>query len=343
MSLIFKRFRYYWAFYSFFVLSIAIAGALPLSAIRISSYFHKLLDLRLQQAQLMIAPEGSSLASIATNLLLLDRPPQSFDFAQVETLLDRLPKAVPVYITRLDRTLIIGTNQRYFQLFQLSPVRGRVFDKPGDIVLGSDLASSLKAKVGSKTSLGHRQGLPSHKLRVVGLLSPSMSPLDRVLLTDLETAYELEDNFQRPYTHLIHAADTTPKPLTSILIGGLSQKERSFLWEKLQDFDDIQVIQPDLFIDDFNRENQGFMNLSKWLMSTVLGLVIVSLAVIAYLVYRLRRYEFIKMRAIGFSKKDVGIFLAQELLLLAFLAGICCFLITWGVTSTTLHLMGFTL
>lgn len=93
---------------------------------------------------------------------------------------------------------VVGTNEEMFQSFryaddeQLSLSDGKPFNHLYDAVLGSEVAATLGYKTGDDITLSHgveSRSLQEHKdkpFKVTGVLEPTGTPMDRVIMISLE-------------------------------------------------------------------------------------------------------------------------------------------------------------
>jgi putative ABC transport system permease protein len=158
---------------------------------------------------------------------------------------DDVAWAVPISLGDSHRGFrVMGTTPAYFDHYkygarqELRFARGDRFQDIFDAVIGAQLARDLGYDVGSPLVLTHglgSQGLSDHDnrpFRVVGILAPTGTPVDRTLHVPLEgiTAMHVgwETGTRNPLADtlgeaLIRSFDLTPKTVTAIFVG-LKQK-----------------------------------------------------------------------------------------------------------------------
>lgn len=98
---------------------------------------------------------------------------------------------------------IMGTTPDILSVYRADVAQGRVWKKPLEAVLGDQAARSLRLNVGDSFVGAHGLALGGElhsqfPYRVVGILAPTGSVLDRLVLTDIETVR---------YIHAKHAED----------------------------------------------------------------------------------------------------------------------------------------
>jgi putative ABC transport system permease protein len=140
---------------------------------------------------------------------------------------------------------VLGTTDAYFDHYKygrgqsLALAKGERFGDVFDAVIGADVARELGYEIGSPLVLSHGLGTANldgghenRPFRVVGILAPTGTPVDRTVHVSLEaiTAIHVgwETGAKNPLSDtidetMIRSFDLTPKSVTAILVG-LTQK-----------------------------------------------------------------------------------------------------------------------
>lgn len=152
--------------------------------------------------------------------------------------------AVPVSLGDSHRGFaVLGTTPAYFERFRygfdrpLALSEGRPFsgtlDGVFEAVLGSEVARSLGYRLDQQITLSHGSGaalLPEHKdkpFRVVGILAPTGTPVDRSVHVSLQAIEAIHLDWQAgvPMPGLaiapefVRKFDLTPRAITAVLVG----------------------------------------------------------------------------------------------------------------------------
>lgn len=135
---------------------------------------------------------------------------------------------------------VLGTDQNYFEHYHYGDGRKLTFSAGGpfsdlyDAVLGSDVARTLRYKLGDSIIIAHGLGAVSFALhkdkpfKVVGILAPTGTPVDRTVHISVQaiTAIHLDwrNGMQAPPGFRISAEearkhDLTPDSITAFLVG----------------------------------------------------------------------------------------------------------------------------
>ncbi len=148
---------------------------------------------------LIIAAEGSRLQSVLCNLYQIDKPTGNINYARTGfvRMHPMVKKAIPLSIGDNYKTYrILATTHDYIELYKGKIAKGKLWEKPMEATLGSEVAQKFNLKIGDKFSGGHGLGesIEEHKGQqyvVVGILEPSNTVLDNLLLTSLESVWIL--------------------------------------------------------------------------------------------------------------------------------------------------------
>ncbi|HSN70312.1 MAG TPA: ABC transporter permease [Steroidobacteraceae bacterium] len=133
---------------------------------------------------------------------------------------------------------VVGTTTAYFEHYRYARTRelafaaGRPFAAPDEAVLGAEVARVLGYEVGTAITIAHGIGEVSfaphddHPFRVVGILAPTGTPVDRSVHVSLEAIEAIHLDWQsgmrlpgaRP-DGAAGAPDLTPTAITAFIVG----------------------------------------------------------------------------------------------------------------------------
>lgn len=132
---------------------------------------------------------------------------------------------------------VLGTDRNYFAHFRygnkqaLSFAKGAEFSQPNEVVLGADVAKTLGYQLGTQIVLAHGLGKTSfhhhddHPLTVVGILSPTGTPVDKTVhvpLAAIDTMHGTTKKSQTTSNHE-HQHDKEHPHTYNDLVGHPSQ------------------------------------------------------------------------------------------------------------------------
>ncbi len=150
---------------------------------------------------LVIGAKGSPLQLILAGVYHADVPPGNITLAETKPWTEHplVESATPLALGDSFRGFrIVGSTHEYLALYKGKLAAGELWSKPLEIVVGSRVASKTGLRVGSTFSGVHGldDGGHSHdedKYIVVGILQPTETILDRLLVTSMESVWKLHE------------------------------------------------------------------------------------------------------------------------------------------------------
>lgn len=148
---------------------------------------------------LVIGAKGSPLQLILAGVYHADVPPGNIALADTKPWVEHplVHSATPLALGDSFKGFrIVGSTHEYLTIYKGKLAAGELWSKPLEIVVGSHVASKTGLKIGSKFSGVHGldDGGHSHdddSYIVVGILQPTKTILDRLLITSMESVWKL--------------------------------------------------------------------------------------------------------------------------------------------------------
>ena len=150
---------------------------------------------------LVVGAKGSPLQIILSTIYQLDVPTGNIALSDAQALLKNplVKEGIPISMgDSYKGARIVGTTPAYINLYGGKFVSGAVFSKPFEAVVGARVATELNLTLGTKFVGAHgiTQGPGTtphdeHPLMVVGVLAPTQTVLDRVILVNLKTVWDV--------------------------------------------------------------------------------------------------------------------------------------------------------
>ncbi|MEX3072078.1 ABC transporter permease [Vibrio alginolyticus] len=237
---------------------------------------------------------------------------------------------------------VMGTNHSYFEHYKygskqpLTLIEGNEFNGLFETVLGSDVAKQLGYQIGSEIIIAHGisdVGFSRHDnlpFRVVGILAPTGTPVDKTVHVSLEAIEAIHVGWESgarlgptPNADEIKAREFQPKQITAMLVGLKSRIQTFALQRQINTYpkEPLSAIMPGVAL----HELWGMMSVAEQALMAVSGFVVVAglLGMLSSLLTSLqeRRREMAILRAMGARPKHVFSLLISEASLLTF-AGI---------------------
>ena len=146
---------------------------------------------------LVIGAKGSPLQLVLASIYHVDFPTGNIPLAEAERWAAHplVAQAIPLALgDSLAGFRIVGTEPAYAAHYGAEPAAGRLWREPFEATLGATVAARTGLEVGDRFvgSHGLAAGGPEHgehRYTVVGILGPSASVLDRVVLTPIESVW----------------------------------------------------------------------------------------------------------------------------------------------------------
>jgi len=206
MKTLFFAWRYLWsrplgAALNVLLLSLGLASItfLLLVAHQLSRAF----DRDLAGIDVVVGAKGSPMQLILSGVLHIDVPPGNVPLQAVRALEGHpmVARVIPISLGDNFRGYrIVGTSHDYITHYAATVAQGRLWDAPMQVVLGSTTAAKLGAALGNTFVGTHGLGAGGHAhgdstYTVVGILAPSGSVLDRLILTDTASVWKVHEDF----------------------------------------------------------------------------------------------------------------------------------------------------
>ena len=157
---------------------------------------------------LVVGAKGSPMQLILSGVYHLDAPTGNIPLAEARKLADhRLVKQViPLALGDSFRGYrVVGAPHAYVALYGGRVASGRLWEAPMQATIGAEVARATGLAVGASFVGAHGigdaggEGHEQHPFTVVGVLAPSGTVLDRLVLTAIESVWEMhEDHSAKP-------------------------------------------------------------------------------------------------------------------------------------------------
>ncbi|CAM3840246.1 FtsX-like permease family protein [Roseateles saccharophilus] len=277
---------------------------------------------------LVVGAKGSPMQIMLAGVFHLDAPTGNIPLATL-ALLKKQPlvaQAVPLSLGDSFRGYrIAGTTPDYVDLYGGRLGQGALWTKPMQAVLGAEVAHVSGLKVGDRFAGSH--GLAEgggahgdHLFEVVGVLAESGSVLDRLVLTDLASVWQVHEEHHAGEAH-DEAADDR-REITLALVRYRSPLAAVMLPRWVNAQDGLQSAAPAL-------ETARLMRLVGAGTEVLRGFGLVLLAAAGLSVWvallhavRARQGDLAMLRMLGAPARRVAALIALEALLLAGLAAV---------------------
>lgn len=150
---------------------------------------------------LVVGAKGSPLQLVLCSVFHIDFPTGNIKLSEAEMLTKNrlIKKAIPMALgDSYQNFRIIGTDTAYANLYDAQLLEGTWWSNDLDVTVGAAAAEALKLKVGDTFASAHGLTTDGHaheddKYKVVGILRPSRSVIDNLLLTNVSSIWRVHD------------------------------------------------------------------------------------------------------------------------------------------------------
>ena len=172
---------------------------------------------------LIIGAKGSPLQLVLSSMYHIDNPTGNINLNEFNTMLGThlgrqyIKQAIPISSgDSHEGHRIVGTTHAYPTLYKAELAEGKLWEAKYEVTIGSVVAERLAMKIGDTFFSAHGVGGEGdmHKdkpMKVVGILKPTGSVIDQLLLTGTETVWGVHEEEGAPI-------DSANREVTAMLI-----------------------------------------------------------------------------------------------------------------------------
>ncbi len=193
--------------------------SLGIAVITILLLFNKQLEQKISTnsrgIDLVVGAKGSPLQLILCNIFHIDFPTGNISLAEAERISKHrlIKKAIPLALGDSYKSYrIIGTNRDYAALYKAELAEGQWFQRDLEVTIGATVAEMSKLKLGDTFESAHglAEGGHSHNdhlYKVTGILKPSYTVVDNLILTNVESVWLMHHEEGEPAEEEDHDHD----------------------------------------------------------------------------------------------------------------------------------------
>ncbi len=206
MKTLFFAWRYLWsrpmgAALNLLLLSLGLASITFL--LLVGAQLSKAFDRDLVGIDVVVGAKGSPMQLILSGVLHIDVPPGNVPLQAVNELAKNplVAQIIPISLgDNFGGYRIVGTSTAYVDHYQAQLAQGTLWTQPMQAVLGSTVAQRMGLQLGQTFVGSHGLGAGGHThgetaYTVVGILEPSGSVLDRLILTDTASVWKVHEDY----------------------------------------------------------------------------------------------------------------------------------------------------
>ncbi len=219
------KFRALGSIFNVIILALGIATIITL--LQLSQMLEQRFTRDLQGIDLVVGAKGSPIQLILSSVFHIDIPNGNIPLAEAQELEKNplIKTAIPLALgDNYNGFRIVGTNSDYISHYDGKIAQGKIFTQQMEATLGSDVARKYKLKVGDQIvgahGLANSDDLHSDfPYTIVGILQPSGTVLDRLVLTPVESVWHVHEHPDEDDAEEVAYKKAHPeKEITSLLI-----------------------------------------------------------------------------------------------------------------------------
>lgn len=182
---------------------LALGITMITSLLLFSNQLQKKIESNAKGIDLVVGAKGSPLQLILCNIFHIDFPTGNIKLKDAESIATHplVKQAIPLSLgDSYQNFRIIGATPAYADLYQAKLAQGDWYDHMMEVVIGSAVAKQTKLNIDSTFSSAHGLSENGHhheaKFTVTGILEPTGTVLDDLILTPLESVWEVHEEHE---------------------------------------------------------------------------------------------------------------------------------------------------
>ena len=170
--------------------------------LQLNSLIKTQMDNNLKGIDMVVGAKGSPLQLILSAVYHIDSPTGNISVEDAEKIKNNRMVGSSIDLLYGDNYKgyrIVGTEQKFLDLYNAKIKEGKKWDEPFEVVVGSKIYSKFNIKIDDElvSSHGLRETGEEHAdqlFKVVGLLEPSNSVIDQLIVTSPQSIWDLHDD-----------------------------------------------------------------------------------------------------------------------------------------------------
>lgn len=297
------------------ILMLSVSIALLLGIQQLDASFKQQLDNNLADIDMVVGAKGSPLQLVLSSVLHIDNPTGNIPYEEAKRIIKNplVDKAVPIsYGDNYKGYRIVGTTVLFPQLYNTAIEKGKSWQKPMEVVLGSTVANRLGLQVGDSFLSSHglaEQGGHEHAehLTIVGIYQPANKVIDRLIITDLETIWEIHH----------HEEEEHENEITSLLVSFRNPMGLMTMPRRINEQSNFQAALPKYELDRLYQFTGVGVETITWIAYAIMVISCITIFISLYRMVRDRAFDLALMRTYGASTSQLVKMVAYEGLLIA--------------------------
>ena len=203
------KYRFLNSFLSIMLTAFGVSIALLIS--QFGNHIQNRINLDGQGIDIVVGAKGSPLQLILSSVYHIDIPTGNIAYSQAKKIMNnpQIEESIPLALGDNWRGFrIVGTTTNYIRHYDMSLSTGRYWDQNFEVVVGSSVNLDIGYEfMGVHGLLEDGSSHEEHKYNVVGILKPSGTVIDRLILTSLNSVldihglHKVDNSFEKNHEH----------------------------------------------------------------------------------------------------------------------------------------------
>ena len=203
------KYRFLNSFLSIMLTAFGVSIALLIS--QFGNHIQNRINLDGQGIDIVVGAKGSPLQLILSSVYHIDIPTGNIAYSQAKKIMNnpQIEESIPLALGDNWRGFrIVGTTTNYIRHYDMSLSTGRYWDQNFEVVVGSSVNLDIGDEfMGVHGLLEDGSSHEEHKYDVVGILKPSGTVIDRLILTSLNSVldihglHKVDNSFEKNHEH----------------------------------------------------------------------------------------------------------------------------------------------
>ena len=203
------KYRFLNSFLSIMLTAFGVSMALLIS--QFGNHIQNRINLDGQGIDIVVGAKGSPLQLILSSVYHIDIPTGNIAYSQAKKIMNnpQIEESIPLALGDNWRGFrIVGTTTNYIRHYDMSLSTGRYWDQNFEVVVGSSVNLDVGDEfMGVHGLLEDGSSHEEHKYNVVGILKPSGTVIDRLILTSLNSVldihglHKVDNSFEKNHEH----------------------------------------------------------------------------------------------------------------------------------------------
>jgi putative ABC transport system permease protein len=275
---------------------------------------------------LVVGAKGSGMQLVLSGIYHLDAPTGNIPLPEAQDLQKNslVKKAIALALgDGWKGYRIVGAGHEYVEHYGARLAAGRLWQKPMEVVLGAEVAARTRSGIGARfagahgvTGQGEEHGAAPYD--VVGVLARSGSVLDRLVLTAIESVWQVHEEEHGPADEEDRKALEEDREVTVVLLQYASPRAAAALPRDINAKRGLQAASPATEIARLFRIVGVGVEALRAFASVLILAAGLSVFIALYTALEQRRYDLAVMRTLGASPRRLfGLLLMEGLILAA--------------------------